>query len=64
MIVQFMKNTPLYKLLIHKNPKLLKQVLSSEKLQLLFCPESLEMISEIGQNVKMLSKEEEKKKVL
>lgn len=59
-----MKNTPLYKLLIHKNPKLLKQVLSSERLQLFFCPESLELMSEIGENAKMLSREDEKKKVL
>lgn len=59
-----MKNTPLYKLLIHKNPRLLKQVLSSERLQLLFCPESLEAIAEIGENAKMLTKEDEKEKAL
>lgn len=47
----------MYRLLIHKNPKLLKRILSSERLHLLFCPESLECIANLGHDAKLMAKE-------
>ena len=49
--LQFVKNTPIYRGLIHKNPKLLEKIITPEQIKLLFSPSSLRTIFEINEEI-------------
>ena len=47
-----MKATPIYRLLIHKKPELIKEIMSPERLQSLFSPEQLSKIIDLNQKIR------------
>jgi hypothetical protein len=51
-----MKSTPVYKHLIHKNPALLKSILTPERLRKLFTKESLTMLIHVNDQLKQMKK--------